>query len=489
MLYGFQYSGAKRCFSQASASDPDCAMAHWGMAIAEGPNINETRVGAEASRRAMAELQKASESKHFSSVELSLIKAQKARYAPDGPENRDPLNKAYADAMRKVWKGFRSDPDVGALFAEAVIDQHPWNQWSKSGKPLPGTLEAISALKEVLRLSAHHPQALHMMIHAVEASPHPEDALKCADTLFDLQPDLGHMQHMPVHIYNRTGQWEKSIHASQIAIAQSNAYLRSRAFDFAGPTLDHYEHALAYAASMDGRSAVALEALSLDGLTPEWIEKNGADYDQDLSLPIKVMQRFGKWKDILALRPFGPKTPFANAMLTGARAVAFAATGHQAEAKLEQREFEKCCKAVPESATWDDFDRASDILDIERHLLNGEILVREPGQEDTAISELQRAVKVEDALHYSEPPSWIQPTRHALGAALLKLGRYREAEDVFRADIRKNRPSGWSLYGLTKALEGQNRRVEAARTQVLFKEAWKNADIQIDSSCLCLPTK
>lgn len=489
MLYGFQYPGAKRCFSQAAKQDPECAMAHWGMAVAEGPTINETAVGAEASKRALEELQRALAAQHISPLESELIKAQQKRFAADGPENRDKLNADYADAMRKLWRLYQNDPDVGAMFGEAVIDQRPWNQWTKDGKPNPGTLEAITTFRKVLRLNPRHPQALHMLIHALEASPRPEEALQAADTLFDLQPDLGHMQHMPCHIYNRTGQWSKSVHASEVAIAQTNVYLKSRAFDFTGPSFGHYEHALAYAASMEGRSEVARRALNLDGLTPEWIEKNGSDYDQDLSLPLKVMQRFGKWEEILALHPLGSKTPFTNAMLAGARVVALAATNRIPEAKLEQQTFEKLCQLVPATSKWNDYDSALDVLNIERHLLNGEILVKEAGRGDDALHELRLAVKAEDALHYNEPPSWIQPTRHVLGAALLKLGRFRDAEGVYREDIRKNRPSGWSLYGLTKALEGQNRLKEAERTRQQFRESWKNADIQIDSSCLCLPAK
>lgn len=489
MLYGFQYNGARRCFSQAAQADPECAMAHWGLAIAEGPTINDTGVGAAASKLALAEIQRALKAKHVSPLELELIRAQQTRFSPDGPAERNLLNAAYAQAMGKVWRNHQDDPDVGALYAEALLDQRPWNQWSKDGKPMPGTVDAISTLRTVLTLNPRHPQALHMTIHAVESSPHPEDALKAADTLFDLQPDLGHMQHMPCHIYNRTGQWAKSVHASQVAIAQTNAYLKSRGVEFVGPSLDHYDHALAYAASMLGQSQVALKALNLDNVTPEWIEKNGADYDTDLALPVKVLQRFGKWDEILALKPFGSKTPFATAMRMGARAVAFAAMGRLKEAKEAQREFEKDCQAVPASVTWNDFDKAADILNIERHLMNGEILIREAGQENRAISELKLAVKAEDSLHYSEPPSWIQPTRHALGAAFIQLQRYREAEAVYREDIRKIRPCGWSLYGLGKSLQGQGRQSEAKRTMQEFTEAWKSADVQINSSCLCLPAR
>ena len=487
MLYGFQYGGAERCFTQAAHEDPECAMARWGMAAANGPFINRSDVGAAASKEAIQDLQLAKKAVHASPLERELIDAQEARFSQDGPADRTKLNRDYADAMGKVWARHPDDADVGALFGEALVDERPWDQWSKSGAPSPGTLEAIATFREVLKRNPRHPQALHMLIHAEEASPHPEDALQAADTLLNLQPDLGHMQHMPVHIYNRTGEWEKSVKASLVAISQSRTYMRSRRIEVGGPSVDHYDHALAYAASMDGQSAIALQALNLKEIGGGWLEKNGPDYDSDLALPIKVMQRFGKWEEILHLPDFGPKMPQTRAMQLGARAVALAALGRLEEAKVEQAKFGPALEAVPAAATWDEFIKARELLGIESHIMNGEILIRESGHEAEAISELRLAVKSEDALHYEEPPTWIQPTRHVLGAALLKVANYKEAEAVFREDLQRSRPNGWSLYGLGRALEGEGRTAEARETMRRFQAAWRFADIKIDSSCLCLP--
>ncbi len=488
-IYGFQYRSARRSFQQAADLDPQCAMAYWGLALSYGPFINAPEVDQTSAEGAIKALHQAALAKGVSPVETALILAQGKRFSVPAPKNRSDLDRNYADAMKQVWNEHPDDPDVGALYAEAVIDERPWKQWSLDGKPAEGTLEALKVLEDVLKLNPNHLEALHMYIHALESSPHPERALKAADTLQNLWPDLAHLQHMPSHIYARTGLWEKAVNTNIRAIATQNAYESSRGFKARSfPNVDHYGEMLAYEASMRGQSSIALQAIDIKGFTPEWLAKNAADMDGDLAFPLEIQQRFGKWKDILSTPDFSTNLPLSRAIRAGARAVAFAATNQIDEAEKEKSRFEVIRKAIP-ADKGDGLNRYQDILDVESHLVSGEILIHKAGKEDQAIQEMSKAVAAEDKLAYSEPPEWLQPTRHTLGAGLLHLGRYKDAELVFREDLRRLPHNGWSLLGLSKALQGEGRDQEAAEFRAQFRAAWKNADITIDSPCLCLHPK
>ena len=224
-LFGFNHGAAIRAFQAAANADPTCAMAHWGVALASGPHINFPHVPPPAAELAWKELALAQENvAHASAVENALIEALGHRYANPQPEDRTPLDQAYADAMRMVWKAHSDDPDVGALFAEAMMDLRPWDQWTPDGQPEPGTEEILATLDAVLKLNVNHPLANHLYIHAVEASPHPELADAAADRLRDLQPALGHSVHMPSHIDIRRGRWHEAVEGNLKAIAADDHY-------------------------------------------------------------------------------------------------------------------------------------------------------------------------------------------------------------------------------------------------------------------------
>ncbi|MBS1718206.1 MAG: hypothetical protein JSS72_10800 [Armatimonadetes bacterium] len=485
-LYGYQYSTALRSFQQAINADPECAMAYWGLAASYGPTINTPDVDAEDSKKALEALDHADKAKEASELERELIAAQRLRFNASGPKDRTALNAAFSNRMRTVWEHHRRDSDVGSLFAEALLDERPWDQWTLDGKPNPGTEEAVSTVEEVLRQSPRHPMALHVYIHAVEASPHPEKALKAADTLFDLQPDLSHMQHMPCHIYARTGQWAKSIHSNIVAIARVKEYQLSRGISpKAAPNVGHYSHALAFAAGMRGQSKIALHSMDLGGLSNEYLEKNAANFDGELAMPLEVQQQFGKWDDVLSAQIFGKGLPIARTMQAGARAVAFAATGELEQAKKELVRFAEAKQLIPADKA-DGRTMIHDVLAVEQHLATGEVLIREAGKEEEGLQEMRKAVELEDHLPYSEPPDWIMPTRHALGAALLMLGKYPEALDVFNENLRRLPNDGWATMGLSKALRGLGQVKEADKTLAKFKTLWKDADITISTSCMCL---
>ncbi len=388
--------------------------------------------------------------------------------------------------MRRIWQAHPKDPDVGAMFAEALIDEHPWKQWSPDGQPLAGTLEAIAALEQCLKRKPNHPMALHVFIHAVEASPHPERALKAANTLEGLMPDLGHMQHMPCHIYARVGQWDKAIDANIRAIKRENDYMLERGKTKPSfPNVDHYGEALAFAAGMKGRSKLALSALDTKGFSREWMAKNGTDMDGDLAMPVTVLQQFGHWDEILAEEPFPANLPVSQTMLLGAQTVAHSALGQSEAAKQCYEKLIESEARVP-ADLGDGVNLFINILEVEKHLCHGELLIREESTRPEGMKELGLAVSLEDGLSYSEPPSWLMPARHALGAALLLFGRVSDAEPVFREQLRRTPNDGWALMGLSKSLRGQGKNREAKKFEALFKREWKDSDVTISTSCMCL---
>jgi tetratricopeptide (TPR) repeat protein len=486
-MYAFNHDEAIRSFGQAAAVDPDCAMAWWGIAIANGPHINNPAVPEEHSAAALAALARAREATEASPVERALIEALATRYAEPAPADRRALDEAYAQAMAKVWQAYPRDPDVGALYAEALADLHPWDLWTSDGQPKPGALEIVAVLDDVLAIAPRHPLANHLYIHALEASPRAAEATRAADTLRYLQPGLGHMVHMPSHIDIRTARWNDAIAANSRAIEADRAYAaRAPEPGFYRLYLSHNFHMLTFAAMMSGQGALAESTIRamVASIPPGFVEQNPWA-DGLLVMPMEVMMRFGRWDAVLAEPEPPPYAPLSRALRHYARAVAFAARDDVEGARREQAEFMAARTQVPPEVTFGNASGAA-ILDIAEAVMNGEILFRS-GERDAGLDSLREGVRREDALRYDEPPDWIQPVRHPLGAALLQSGRAAEAEAVFRADLVRWPGNGWGLYGLSRALELQGRKDEAATVMEQFDATWKNADIRIKSPCLCLP--
>jgi len=488
-LYAFNHDQAIRSFQQAVQLDPDCAMAYWGIAIANGPHINNPVVPPEREKAAWDAVQQArARSATASPADRALIDAAATRYADPAPADRRPLDDAYAAAMRDVWVRYPDDPDVGALYAEALMDLRPWDLWRADGQPQPGTETVVSTLETVLDGAPNHPLALHLYIHAVEASPHPEKADAAAARLRDLQPGLGHLVHMPSHIDVRRGRWDEAIVANAKAI-DADARYRARVPEqgFYGLYIAHNHHMLAYAAMMSGRSTEAVQTIDalVAGMPEAWKQQYPGIADGYLAMPLEVRMRFGLWDQILAAPEPGPMFPFARAMRHYARGVAFAAQDRTMEARAEQQAFADAIPAVPAGAVFGN-NSAHDLLAVANEVLAGEILIRE-GQTEAGLAALRRGVEREDRLRYDEPPDWILPVRDALGAALLQTGHYAEAERVFRDDLQRLPDSGWALYGLSRSLSLQGKSSEAATVEARFDKVWSKADIQITSSCLCQP--
>uniref|UniRef100_A0A7C2PC55 Uncharacterized protein n=1 Tax=Schlesneria paludicola TaxID=360056 RepID=A0A7C2PC55_9PLAN len=488
-LFGFNHDEAIRSFRQAAALDPECPMPHWAIALANGPNINYPLVDEAHGKAAWEALTKARElAPQGTPQEQELIAALSTRYAMPQPEDRKPLDEAYAEAMRSLWVKYPADADIGALYAEALMDLRPWDQWTKAGEPQAGTVDVLATLEAVLARSPHHPLALHLYIHAVEASPHPEFAASAADRLRDLQPGLGHMVHMPSHIDVRLGRWQQAIIANEKAVKADAAYrLKQPDQGFYRGYMAHNHHMLAFAAMMQGQENLATNAIrSMMAEIPEdWLKANAAMVDGQFAMPYELHLRFGRWDAMLAEPKPAENLPIARAVRLYARGVAYAAKKQIPEAKAEQAKFLAAKALLPEGAMFV-LNPASDVLAIAERMLAGEILYRE-GRTEDALAALRDAVEREDALRYIEPPDWIQPVRHALGATLLDAGRAAEAEVVYRADLVKHPENGWSLYGLSRSLRKLKRHDEAAEVEARFQKAWRYADVKLNSSCFCLP--
>ncbi len=495
LLHGFNHRGAIRSFQEAARLDPQCAMAHWGAALAAGPHINYPLVPPPMAELAWKELTLAKQHAwNGSEVERALIDALGKRYAYPQPEDRAPLDEAYANAMREVWKKFPKDVDVGALLAEAMMDLRPWNQWTLEGQPNPGTEEIIATLDAVLTLNPRHPFANHLYIHAVEASPHPERADAAADRLRKLQPGLAHNVHMPSHIDIRCGRWHEAIATNAKAVQADKRYRAAtgnRPLGLFPMYAAHNQHMLAYAALMTGQSKLAMRYVRemIKDLPSEFVRENAAMVEAFGAVPMEVMMRFGKWDDILAEPENYPDyMPFARAFHHGARAIAFAAKGDTENARKMQTIFRELVQRVPKETAVSN-NTAESIIAVANHMIEGELLIAE-GKFDAGLEELRAALTLEDALKYDEPPSWMIPLRHTIGANLMHAGRFAEAEQVYRDDLKRLPENGWSLLGLSQALAAQQKHgAELEATRARFNKVWAKADVKITSSCLCRPAK
>lgn len=486
--FAFNHDEAIRSFSRAAELSTDCAMAYWGVALCNGPHINNPIMPETRSKAAWDALEQAIAHKNSASpVERRLIEALANRYAWPAPADRTSLDTAYANAMRAVYRDYPNDADVATLFAESMMDLRPWNLWQKDGQPYPGTEELIAAIEHALKLDPNHPGACHLYIHAVESSPRPERAVAAADRLRHMVPIAGHLVHMPSHIDIRVGRYDQASQANERAIKADGRYRKlSPKQDFYRVYMAHNQHFLAFSSMMEGRyeSAINAARTMLAGIPADYARENAALVDPFMMIELDVLKRFGRWDDILKYPEPAGHFPISTALWHGMRGVAFAARGEVENAQREQAAFREAAKKVPADALTG-INPASKILAIADKFLSGEIAYRQ-GKIDVAVADLREAAALEDDLLYMEPPEWIQPVRHALGAILLDADRAAEAEQVFRDDLKKWPENGWSLNGLERSLRMQRRTADAASVAKRFEIAWKRADTPIAVSCLCV---
>ncbi|HEX5135960.1 MAG TPA: tetratricopeptide repeat protein [Planctomycetota bacterium] len=486
--FAFNHDEAIRSYEAAAALSPDCAMAWWGIALCHGPHINNTVVPPERAKAAWEALQKAlALTGKASPVEAALIGALAKRYAEPQPADRKPLDEAYAAAMREVYGKFPDDVDVGTLYAESLMDLQPWDLWTKDGKPKGRTEEVMAVLEKVMAKQADHPGATHLYIHTVENSPFPEKGNAAAETLRALVPASSHLVHMPGHIYVQTGRWAEAAAANERAILADAAYRKiSPKQGFYAIYMAHNHQFLSWVAMMQGRCAKAVEQARamVAGVPPEFVEASPASVDGYLPIQYEVLIRFGKWDEMLREPAPSGKLPILTAFWHLCRGLSFAAKDEIEDALAEQAKFRAVTAKIP-AETIMAINPACSVLAIADRVLAGEIaLARE--DLDAAASELREAVKLEDALTYMEPPDWLVPTRHTLGAVLVKAKRFEEAEKVYREDLVAWPENGWALYGLARCLKALGRDEEAASVQKRFEAQWSEADTKLGSTCLCV---
>jgi tetratricopeptide (TPR) repeat protein len=512
--YGFNHEEAVYCFEQALRHDPDCAMAHWGVGYALGPNYNKPWEAFDEAdlrstvERAHAAVARAGElAPSATQAEQALIGALRWRYAQDElPGERQVWNEKYADAMGGVYQDFGDDLDVAALYADALMNLTPWQLWDlRTGEPAAGarTAETREVLDRALESPAAraHPGVLHMYIHLMEMSPYPERARPAAEHLRGLVPDAGHLHHMPTHLDVLCGDYGRVVASNTDAIAADERYLaRNGAMNFYTLYRCHDYHFKIYGAMFLGQSEVALStAARLADSIPDGLLRAESPPMADwlegfLAMRVHVLIRFGRWQDILDLPMPGDPALYCvtTAMLRYAKGVACAALGRVAEAEAERELFRLAQAAVPATRTLFN-NTCADILAIAGAMLDGELDYRKGHVED-AFACLRRAIELDDGLPYDEPWGWMQPARHAYGALLLEQGRVAEAETVYRADLgfddtlpRACQHPGnvWSLHGFHECLVRLGKLGEATITEQQLKLTAALADVPIESSCFC----
>lgn len=490
-VYSFNHDEAVRSFTRTAELDPSCAMAWWGVSYAQGPNYNDPQMSSHRSAAAWQALQNALAALDDETpVERALIEALTHRYADPPPQDRTALDRAFADAMAQVWAQHSDDADVGTLYAEALMVQHPWKLYTCDRQSAgEDTDKAVAVLEQVLARAPSHPGANHLYIHAVEPSNDPDRGLAAADRLADLVPASGHLRHMPSHIYVQTGRWEQSIEQNRKAMAADADYrVRSPEQGLQYGYMTHNSHMLAFSAMMVGkeREATAAARAMWNDLPEDAVRTFGPFFDAWMCSIYDVEKRFGRWDAILA-EPAPPEyLPTTTAVWRAHRAIAYAAKKDFAAAEREQRAFRAAMQAIPKTPLWDSYDTAMKFLAVSDTFIEGEIALQQERWDD-AIRLLEKAAQQEDALGYGEPPLWLQPIRHTLGAVYLKSGRYADAERVYRDDLRRWRDNGWSLFGLARALEAQGKTDEAVAVKERFERVWAGADEPLETSCKCIP--
>lgn len=511
--YGFNHEEGARCFERAAVADPDCAMAYWGLAYAIGPNYNkpwgifDAQERESSMRRArQATLCALERAESTTLAEQALIDALQHRYPKDHGTSSEGYkwNRTFADAMEKAYRSHSSNPDVTAVYVDALLNLTPWDLWNlQTGEPAEGarTLDARTALEKALAKDPYHPGLLHLYIHLMEMSPFPEKALNAADNLRGLIPDAGHLNHMPTHIDILCGDYRRVIASNTDAVrADAKFVKRNGAINFYSLYRCHDLHFRLYGAMFAGQSAVALETANLiEEALPEDLllitSPPMADWLEGfLAMRVHALVRFGRWDDIISL-PLPKNSQLycsTTAMILYAKGVALANTGRITEAMSTRDRFREAVTQVPKSRTVFN-NTCRDILGVAAEMLNGELEYRR-GNIEAGLGYLRKSIELDDALPYDEPWGWMQPTRHAYGALLLEQAKVDEALAVYAADLgfdgtlpraMQHRNNVWALHGYHECLTRLGRRDEAKLVRPQLQLALAVADVPIQASCFC----
>ena len=491
LAFGFNHAESIRSFRAAQTLDPNCAMCFWGEALATGPNINVTSNG----KAIMAPAERASARAAMDQAlalidgvtlkEQDWIKALDQRYDGQGDTPRDPLDRAWADALADMAARYPDDTTLASVYAEALMNTMPWDYWGPDGEAKPDTQAVIASLEAVMAADPDHPLALHLYIHALEASSNAAKAEPAADRLADLVPGSGHLVHMPSHIYFRVGRYQDSALANMRAAEVDEAYIAQCNAQGFYPALyyPHNIHFLWASATMQGQSELSLDSARrvVANVRVEQVEQFPT-IQFFRTVPMLSLVRFARWEEILEEpEPYEPFA-FARAIWHYGRGVAHAALGDAEAARIELGAIEGLEPEVDEIFMGNVYP-ARDLLEIAKSLLRGEMAYRS-GDAANAVLAFEEAVSLQDALPYTEPPFWYYPTRQSLGAALLASNRLAEAQAVFEEDLEQYPMNGWSMFGLAEALRRQGDEMGAEKMTARFETVWQFADVSLVTSIL-----
>ncbi len=484
MYYSFHIIEAMASFKKAVKFDPNSAMLYWAQALAYGPNIND--LGYAASPDALSSVEKARElSSSASAKEKFLILAQFVRYAADSTQTREKLNQHYADKMRQAYQKFPNDADVAALYADALMLQHPWDLWHHNGTPKPWTPHIRTVLENLLTKTPDHPGANHYYIHVMEPSPFFAKALPSADRLGKLTPGLSHTVHMPSHIYLRAGHYDKGVTVNENAVNgyknALNLYSPVAANDFL--YVIHNVHMQTNNAIMGGNKekAVASARETVNSIKPDYYGLEGAlgNYLQYvLMTSVLTHVRFSNWPELLLEPAPDPKMIYATLLHHFGRGMSLANQSRFAEAKHELERIEQLMTDSSLYLPFAPFSSAIEGARVAKYLLAGTIAEKETRLTD-AIEQFKLAVSTEEKMVYNEPRDWMLNPKAWLGNAYLKAGKFMDARKTFQTDLVNNNNNAWSLHGLMLAYRGERNTIEEAKVKGRFGKIYGSLEVKL----------
>lgn len=488
LAYGFNHAEAARSFYYATRVDPDCAMAHWGYAYVLGPNYNAGMESDNYERAYEAIMHAlAVPEDQVTPKERALIVALAKRYTREPIEDRYHLDVEYSKAMSELYEKYPEDGDIGTLYAESLMNLHPWDLYDKAGNVKEWTPSILNVLESVIEKHPKHCGAHHFYIHAVEASDAPDQGLASAG-LFDegITPNSGHLVHMSSHIYIRTGDYHKGTLANINAIKVDSNYVTACHAQGAYPLAyyPHNQHFMAGTATLEGNSKWALyasDAVSNNANRQLMKEPGWGTIQHYYSIPFYVYVKFGKWDEILSMKNDVPDLEYPSAALHYAKGMAFLGKGNINKARQELKMLSEISsdESLKEVTIWD-INTVYDLVQIAGKVLEAEIFAVEKKYSQSILL-LREAIEIEDALNYNEPPDWFFSVRHHLGAIQLDAGMYKEAIITYEEDLDRLPKNGWALKGLSLAYKAINHQ-QLGEVQERFDQAWATADIELNSS-------
>ncbi len=488
LAYGFNHAEAARSFYYATKLDPKCAMAFWGYAYVLGPNYN---AGMEDDnyQRAYQAIQKAIElSSNASKKEKDFINAMALRYAAEPPEDRTGLDIQYSNALKELYTKYPDDTEISALYAESLMNLHPWDLNEKDGTEKPWTVEIVSLLEKLIAQNPKHPGAHHFYIHAVEASNTPERSDDSAK-IFDegLVSGSGHLLHMPSHTYIRTGEYHKGTLSNIAAVKADSTYVSACHAQGAYPLgyYPHNYHFMAATATLEGNSHWAMVGANKvsEHVHPEIMKQPGwGTLQHYYTIPYYIAVKFKKWDAILNMKMDTYNLNYPKAIRHYAEGMAHLGKGNLNKAKAESEALKILSKneSLKDVTIWG-INSVYDLVIIASKVLDAEILASESIKDYKASAVLLReAIKMEDALNYNEPPDWFFSVRHHLGRVLILNGQKRLAIKVYLEDLERLPKNGWAYHGLKQAYSDLGDVENVNKFNELIAQSWKHADFEIE---------